>query len=275
MVYNIAHRGAGSLAPENTLLAAETARRSGADLWETDVSVTRDGHLILFHDETLDRTTDVDSVFPDRPHHRVCTYDVSDLFRLSPGKRFVETDPFGSLKKNRVPSWVKSQLLSATIPTLEQALLFAMEHQWPVNLELKALPGEMADFPLPEKVLECMERLKISSHLVIISSFHHPWLSWIQERRPDIRIQALLNSCDAAHPDFTLCPFHTLNINHQNLSLNQLKALKHKNRKVNLYTVNDPEQMEQYLKAGVDGIITDYPQVLSTLIRRARNNPQT
>ncbi|MDZ7664242.1 MAG: glycerophosphodiester phosphodiesterase [Desulfotignum sp.] len=49
----IAHRGARSLAPENTLAAAKTAWQSGAHRWETDIQVTRDGHLVLFHDAGL------------------------------------------------------------------------------------------------------------------------------------------------------------------------------------------------------------------------------
>ena len=60
----IAHRGARSLAPENTLAAARKALEVGADLWETDVSVTNDGELILFHDESLIRTTNVKKTVP-------------------------------------------------------------------------------------------------------------------------------------------------------------------------------------------------------------------
>jgi len=53
----IAHRGASSLAPENTLASAQKALQIGADLWELDVAVTADGELVLMHDDTLERTS--------------------------------------------------------------------------------------------------------------------------------------------------------------------------------------------------------------------------
>jgi len=66
MTIIIAHRGASSIAPENTIAAARKAWEIGADLWETDVAVTKDEHLILHHDDSLERTTNVKQVFPDR-----------------------------------------------------------------------------------------------------------------------------------------------------------------------------------------------------------------
>lgn len=66
MAIIIAHRGARSLAPENTLAAARRAHDVGADMWETDVAVTADDHLVLMHDDAMTRTTDVAARFPDR-----------------------------------------------------------------------------------------------------------------------------------------------------------------------------------------------------------------
>ena len=63
---NIAHRGARSLAPENTLAAARKALGCGADMWELDVGMTADGVLILIHDNTLTRTSNVLEIFPER-----------------------------------------------------------------------------------------------------------------------------------------------------------------------------------------------------------------
>lgn len=57
--YVCAHRGARSIAPENTMLALVEARRCGADLWEADVQFTADGKLVIFHDDRLERTTDI------------------------------------------------------------------------------------------------------------------------------------------------------------------------------------------------------------------------
>ena len=66
MVDIIAHRGARSLAPENTLASARIAYDLGADLWETDVNLTKDDHLILCHDKDLTRCSDVEKKFPNQ-----------------------------------------------------------------------------------------------------------------------------------------------------------------------------------------------------------------
>jgi len=92
MVQIIAHRGARSVAPENTLKAAKLAFEIGADLWETDVNVTRDGHLVLFHDETLVRCTNAVSRFPQESSYRVKDFDLKDIQLLDAGSYFVETD---------------------------------------------------------------------------------------------------------------------------------------------------------------------------------------
>ena len=65
-VLNIAHRGASSLAPENTLSAARKGLAVGADMWELDVQLTADGELIVIHDSTLKRTSNVEDLFPHR-----------------------------------------------------------------------------------------------------------------------------------------------------------------------------------------------------------------
>jgi glycerophosphoryl diester phosphodiesterase len=58
LIFNIAHRGARSVAPENTLIAAQKAYELGAHMWETDISASKDGELILFHNDSLIQTTD-------------------------------------------------------------------------------------------------------------------------------------------------------------------------------------------------------------------------
>jgi len=79
---NIAHRGARSLAPENTLAAARKALEVGADMWELDVRMTADGALILSHDSSLESTSNVKDVFPDRRPWRI--QDLTSLQKLTP-----------------------------------------------------------------------------------------------------------------------------------------------------------------------------------------------
>ena len=102
MVTNIAHRGARSIAPENTLLAAKRAYEIGADLWETDVTVTSDDHLILMHDNLLLRTTNVSRCFPDRKDQPVHQFSLQEIRALDAGSWFLDQDPFGQIAANMV-----------------------------------------------------------------------------------------------------------------------------------------------------------------------------
>ncbi|MCP4023323.1 MAG: glycerophosphodiester phosphodiesterase, partial [Desulfobacteraceae bacterium] len=102
MVDIIAHRGARSIAPENTLIAAQKGYDLGATLWETDVSVTKDGHLILFHDESLVRTTDVLKKYPQRKTYLVKDFTLEEIQNLDASVDFIENDPFGQIKAGTV-----------------------------------------------------------------------------------------------------------------------------------------------------------------------------
>ena len=100
----IAHRGARSLAPENTLAAAQAALEMGADLWEFDIEVSRDGELVLLHDETLSRTTDAAARYPDRAPWRAADFTWEEIRALDAGSWFLREDPFGTLASGTVPA---------------------------------------------------------------------------------------------------------------------------------------------------------------------------
>ena len=78
----IAHRGAGKLAPENTLAAARMARHAGADMWELDVAVSADGALFVMHDDSLQRTTNAAQRFPDRAPWTFSGFTLAELEQL-------------------------------------------------------------------------------------------------------------------------------------------------------------------------------------------------
>ena len=112
---NIAHRGASAYAPEHTLAAYQLALEMGADYVEQDLQVTKDGILVCLHDATLERTTDVEKVYPNRAveidregvRHRV--WRVSD-FTLA------------EIKQLDAGSWFASDFLGATVPTFQEAI---------------------------------------------------------------------------------------------------------------------------------------------------------
>ena len=105
----VAHRGASAYAPEHTLAAYRLAMEQGADYVEQDLAVTRDGVLICLHDDSLDRTTDVEEVFPDRSMVDPATgrrqwlaadFTLAEIKRLDAGRWF---DP--KFAGERVPTW--------------------------------------------------------------------------------------------------------------------------------------------------------------------------
>lgn len=266
MTLNIAHRGARSLAPENTLAAARIAFELGADLWETDVAVTRDKALILFHDDTLTRTTDAAERFPDGAPWRVCDHTLSEVRSLDAGRFFVRDDPFGTVAAGAVKPARARSYAGEKVPTLPEALGFTKNRRWRVNLEIKPLPAPLADFPVVEHVLEAINRAALSPHQVVLSSFDHRLLRRAREIRPDIPLQALLNEGIEAIPASTLDEFPCWNLNHADITTETVAALIERGFFINLFTVNEAEAMVRYIAAGVSGIFTDFPQKLARIV---------
>lgn len=260
MVQVIAHRGARSIAPENTLKAARIACETGADLWETDVSVTRDGHLILFHDATLLRCTDAKKKFPFKTSYRVDTFDLTEIKALDAGSCFIETDPFQEISKGNVGREIRDSFIGEPIPLLEEGLRLTLEKNWKINLELKFFKGAVRESYIPDQTLEIIRQSKIPLNQVVISSFHHAWLLQIMEKEPLLEVQALIGDADTAPLDFKDFFFPAYNANASLIHPDQIKALKDRGKRINLFTVNDPKAFSQFVSLGVDGIFTDFPQ---------------
>jgi glycerophosphoryl diester phosphodiesterase len=260
MVMNIAHRGARSLAPENTMAAARAAFAAGADIWETDVAVTGDGYPILFHDDSLTRTTDARQRFPHHSPWTFTTFTLDEIRMLDAGSWFVKTDPFGQIASGAIGLQQQEAFQGEKVPTVEEALIFTQESNFRINLELKRLPAPMEDFPVVEKVLAIIDALKIDTHRVIISSFNHAWLKEVQARNSGIKIQALIGYYTTEKLDWGELEFKTYNARSTLIDENQIKALVKKGIAVNLFTVNEEEDMRRFAAAGAVGLITDFPQ---------------
>ncbi len=118
---NIAHRGARSLAPENTLAAARKALEVGADLWELDVAMTADGELFVVHDDTLARTSNVEELFPDRKPWSNSLFTLAEIKRLDFGAWFVEQDPFKQISAGQVSAAELASYRGEKAPTEHRA----------------------------------------------------------------------------------------------------------------------------------------------------------
>lgn len=265
MLQNIAHRGARSLAPENTLLAARKGLECGADRWETDLAVTRDEKLILFHDDLLKRTTDVARCYPPRREEPFTRFSLDELRRLDAGSWFVDRDPFDQIAAGALTPADQTACRGERIPTLEEALVFTREADWRINLELKRLPPPLEAFPVVAPVLALIDRVGLSAEAVVISSFNHVWLKEIQVRRPAIAVQALVGFHTAGPIEWGDMSFDTYNVRSTLITPEAVQDRVAAGYTINLFTVNDPTAMRQFAAAGAAGIITDFPQRLAEL----------
>ncbi len=271
MILNIAHRGARSLAPENTLLSARKGFDSGADLWETDVVLTSDGEPVLLHDADLRRTTDVELRFPDRSGDPVTRFTLAEVRSLDAGSWFLETDPFGQIAAGALAPADLNDCREEPIPTLEEALVLTRDLDWRVNLELKALPEPMGRFPMVERVVRSIDRVGIPQEQVVISSFHHPWLQEVTARRQGLGVQALIGDDDDLSLDWGNGSYATYNVLWTLISDKEIREKTRQGVSINLFTVNDVQDFRRFWKAGASGLFTDFPQRLTAFKRTITN----
>jgi len=260
MVTVIAHRGARSLAPENTLAAARRAHALGADLWETDTAVSADGGLFLMHDDAMTRTTDVAAKFPDRVPAPFSTYTLAEIGTLDAGSFFERTDPFGQIAAGAVTPQELASYRGERVPTLREAFELTLGLGWRMNLELKAQPRPNDGFDVVSAVLALADEVGIGPEHLLFSSANHGWLKALKGRRPEFEVQALLGLFPEDPIDFSDPFFDTFNPRITRVTPDQLREALSRGLRLNPYTPNEPEEIAQLIEIGVTGIITDFPQ---------------
>jgi len=260
MAIIIAHRGARSLAPENTLVAARKAHAIGADMWETDVAVSADHQLFLMHDDAMMRTTDVADQFPDRIPAPFSTYTMAEIRSLDAGFWFERDDPFGQVAAGAVTLEELESYPGTRIPMLREAFELTLELNWFVNLELKTQPAPNDTFDVVDAVLDLAGDVGIGPDHLLFSSARHEWLKALSRRRPDFEVQAILGLFPDDPIDFSDQFFDTFNPRITRLSIDQIEEQLSLGIKLNPYTVNDPETMARLVEIGITGLITDFPQ---------------
>ncbi len=260
MAIIIAHRGARSLAPENTLVAARRAHAVGADMWETDVAVTADDQFVLMHDDAMMRTTDVADRFPDRVPAPFSTYSLDEIRSLDAGSWFERDDPFGQVAAGAVSLAELETFTGTKVPTLREAFELTLELDWFVNLELKAQPAPHDTFDVVSAVLALAEDVGIGPDHLLFSSARHEWLKTVRERRPDFEVQAILGLFPEDPMDFSDPFFDTFNPRITRLTIERIEAQLALGTKLIPYTVNDHETISRLVDIGITGLITDFPQ---------------
>ena len=291
MTLNIAHRGARSLAPENTLAAAKKALDAGADMWELDVSITADGELVVFHDALLTRTTNADEIFPNRAPWHLSDFTLAEIKQLDTSIPFIRNDPFEQIAAGQISADDLGAIQGEPIPSLREALQFTRDHSWQVNVEIKLPSPEMHAYPLADNVAALIDEMGMAEQ-VVVSSFIPLYIHEVKTLLSVIEIAVLtsgpLTQAEKFRytpPDLTeITPMHYFSGNNPLLFLQQINSatyhphyplldpqkiatLQETGIKVNTWTVNDKTHMKRLVSAGINGIITDYPQVLQQVIK--------
>lgn len=260
-----AHRGARSIAPENTLLAFELAQRCGAHLLETDVQMTADEQLLLFHDRGLKRTTNVTDhpFFTGRTRKALASFTCQELQSLNAGTWFLDKDPYSTVSRGIVDATTRDRIGTQKIPLLRDLLQLCRAHSFPVNLEIKRkLPLQRARRRI-EVLLDLLVATDCQS-LVLVSSFDHNELRWLKQMCPQVSTAALT---EIVHPDNLLDYLKSLRVEAYHpaeklVDAGLVSLLGVHGIRVNTWTVNDEQRFAELAQMGVTFICSDWPQFM-------------
>ncbi|MEU6394938.1 glycerophosphodiester phosphodiesterase family protein [Streptomyces sp. NPDC046939] len=252
----IAHRGASAYAPENTLEAIDEADDLGFDWVENDVQRTKDGALVIIHDTTLDRTTNVEELYPDRAPWNVRDFTAAEIARLDAG------------------SWKGAKFAGLRIPTLHQYLRRVDHNRQRLLMEIKSpelYPGIEAQIMRELRNDGWLSRGHVKRRLVI-QSFSADSVRTVHTLRPDIVTGYLGTPAVTELPSYArftdqINPSNTTISTDYVKAVHALKGAHKKPLEVHTWTVNDAATTQRVAGYGVDGIITNAPDVVRRALR--------
>lgn len=236
---NFAHRGFCGKYPENTMLAFRKALEAGVDGIELDVQLTKDGHVVIIHDETVNRTTNGTGL--------VVEYLLEDLQKLDASSIFA------------------GQMGFNPIPTLREYFELVKDSRIVTNIELKTgvnqYPGMEA------KVLELIREFKLEDR-IIISSFNHHSVMRMKAMAPELVYGFLADTwildAGAYTKSYDVPCYHpSVNMMTQEI-VDELKA---NGRVINVWTVNKEEQIRDLYKKGIDCVIGNFPDLTAKVLK--------
>ncbi|KUO49527.1 MAG: hypothetical protein APF76_03185 [Desulfitibacter sp. BRH_c19] len=232
----LAHRGVSRRAPENTLAAFKKALDLGLGGIELDIQMSKDGHVIVLHDEKVDRTTD--------------------------GKGFIKDMTLEDIKKLDAGSWFGDEFIGEKVLLLEEVLEFIGDRGFIINIELKS--GIIQYAGLEDRVLDIVKHYNFLDR-TIFSSFNHYSLVNIKEKCSNAKI-GLLYYAGLVDPwefgmkldAYSLNPFFT------SVTEQMVKRCLEVGLQVIPFTVNDNIFAKRLVEWGVEYIITDIPDKIIT-----------
>jgi glycerophosphoryl diester phosphodiesterase len=239
-VWVVGHRGAMGHCPENTLASFERGLELGADWIELDVHMSRDGVLVVIHDETVDRTTN--------GHGLVRDHSLAELKALDAG------------------SWFGPEYAGQRIPTLDEVLAWARQRNTIVDIEIKNAPIFYAG--IEAAIIEALDRYDMAERVIVIS-FDHAAVQSLKALDARIAtgvlyagrpVDAGAGMARAARADAVLP--HWAYVTAEDVGAAHAAGLS-----VAPWVSSDPEVLRQLIAAGVDAIGTNHPDVLRDVLR--------
>ena len=238
---NLGHRGASAHAPENTLAAFNLAFDMGADGVELDVSVTKDGVPVVIHDNRVDRTTD--------------------------GRGAIAEMTLAEVKQLDAGSFFGGKFRGERIPTLAE-VLDGPGRRGIVNIELKS--GRPISVGLEAAAIAKVIEETHARERVIISSFNHFALASIHAFDAELPLGFLyFDRASVSFPYMKTRPLALPAALHPRFTVvtqGFVQWARRENYKLNIWTVDNPDEMRRLISLGVDSIMTNKPDVLSQVL---------
>ena len=238
----IGHRGFSAVAPENTQASFKKAMEIGVDMIELDVHLSRDGQVVVIHDDTLNRTTSGKG--------KVVSYTLNELKQLDAG------------------SWFGSQFSGERIPALKEVLELTRS-QVLLCIELKR--GDLGQYTLKDLADRSLQEVEKAGMLsqVLFASFDLSAIERIREMSPGLPVALIYSKSWNSPQEVTRGrPIPVLSFRSTVLTQTKASKARQEGIKVLVWTLNTKEDMEHFLNMGVDGIVTNHPDRLIRILQK-------
>ncbi len=233
----IAHRGASAYAPENTMAAFNKAFVLGARFFECDVMLSADNQLVVFHDETLKRTTS--------------------------GRGCVSASSLESLQKLDAGTWFSKRFAGEKIPLLSELLQWLVFTDTNANIELKPNSGTWQKTTM-EMLSQLYKHWPANKPLPLISSFEWEALQLCRSLAPEMPLALLLDTWETNWLEKAKeLRCYSIHFNRKALNAERVQAIKGAGFFLFAYTVNRKRQAKKLFEWGVDAVFSDYPDLLA------------
>lgn len=233
----IAHRGFSHEYPENTMLAFQKAIELGVKCLETDVTILKDGTLVLFHDYETKDHTDFDGIINDLDYNAIQTIDAG--------------------------SWKDEKFKNNRIPTLKELIDLCKKTNTMVNLELKGEASKNEKYwdSIVENTVKMVADNK-AEDLIFYSSFEFDMLRTLKKISKNSKFGILLWEETEHWKDIAdeLKP-QSMHLYDQTINKDLAKNIKNEGYELYIYTVNSTELANELYSIGVDGVFTDMPNI--------------